>query len=230
MHDVSDSQGAAFLQESSYVCQQCWSAAVVLSAREGQRTLVGLGHSHNYNYYWPERVRFFFFLLQIWMFTYEHADVIFKVGLIFKKMSKLSTVGQACCPNYSEDWGKDHLHLRVQDKLGQYGKIPRKRWGVKKGGRKEGRKGKKKENKETKIESTTKGCRWLLSYLARPCSWLLPWLRKADDRGTSLLARRNGVGCVPTYRQSLCSHPRTLSSWKRWRDHKTQKVRKSAHM
>lgn len=66
------------------------------------------------------------------------------------------------------------MNLRVQDQLGQYGKILRKRWGVKKGGRKEGRKGKKKENKETKIESTTKGCRWLLSYLARPCSWLLP--------------------------------------------------------
>lgn len=230
MHDVSDSQGAAFLQESSYVCQQCWSAAVVLSAREGQWTLVGLGHSHNYNYYWPERVRFFFFLPQIWMFTYEHADVIFKVGLIFKKMSKLSTVGQACCPNYSEGWGKDHLHLRVQDQLGQYGKILRKRWGVKKGGKKGAGREKRKKTKKRRLSRQQRGaggCFLIWQDFVLGFSHELP---KADDRGTSLLARRNGVGCVPTYRQSLCSHPRTLSSWKRWRSHKTQKVRKSAHM
>lgn len=47
------------------------------------------------------------------------------------------------------------MSLRVQDQLGQYGKILKKRGeGVKRGGR-EGRREKKK--KERKIESTTKG-------------------------------------------------------------------------
>lgn len=147
-------------------------------------------------------------------------------------MSKLSIVGQACCPNYSEGWGKDHLNLSVQDQLGQYGKILRKRGGSKERREQRGEEGKKerKQTKKQRLSQQQRGagsCFLTWQDLVFSFSHDLP---KADDRGTSLLARFNEVGCLPTYRQSLCSHPRTLSSWKRWRGHKTQKVQKSVHM
>lgn len=77
----------------------------------------------------------------------------------FLKMFKLSTVGQACCPNYSVGWGKDHLSLRVQDQLDQYGKILKRKGEWRKERGKGGGREKKKENREAKIESTTKGCK-----------------------------------------------------------------------
>lgn len=73
-------------------------------------------------------------------------------------------------------------------------------------GRREGKKRKKTEKRRlSQQQRGASSCFLSWQDLVLGFSHELP---KADDRGTSLLARFNGVGCLPTYRQSLCSYPR----------------------